>query len=155
VLADGKVVGAHLRGRLGQYAAGASLALVGHRHRAGDSQRDEQPRANAGRGEGEVSSGVGEGESEEVCLNSPRESKAPHSPFHTCGNGVAGHLGIDGAQAGYHAASHPRQLRIHERAVIFERDNFEVLLLLLMIFSPTGGTIQAPAVSANFLVSHL
>ena len=37
----------------------------------------------------------------EACLNSLRESGAPHSPVHGCRNGVADHLLIDGAQPGY------------------------------------------------------
>ena len=37
------------------------MVLVGHRHRAGDSQQDERARANTRRGEDRLSGGVGEG----------------------------------------------------------------------------------------------
>ena len=38
------------------------MAMVGDRHRAGDSQPDERSCADAGRGEDQVSYGVDEGE---------------------------------------------------------------------------------------------
>ena len=55
VTADGKVVGPHLRGRLGLDAARAAVVLVRHRDSAGDSQQHERPRRDPRRGEGEVS----------------------------------------------------------------------------------------------------
>jgi hypothetical protein len=41
-LADGKVVGRTIRGCPPQYAARHAMVLVGNRHRARDSQRDER-----------------------------------------------------------------------------------------------------------------
>jgi hypothetical protein len=48
----------HLRTGQSRRAAGASMAVVGHRDRAGNPQRDERHRRDPAGGDGEVSRGV-------------------------------------------------------------------------------------------------